>query len=196
MFGRKKREEEARIAAERKEARLTTSSVNDKLRAKIKELEVKLEAQRDDHNKVLRANSRGMTKKDESIEVLQEQIKVMEALENNRVEQQVTKIELDARDTILDAREAQYDSFEEELKTAKTEAEKLGEERYKTGYSDGLADGLRKIHEITAEDRKQAMQIAALAASSHTPEAASLVAEGIRSDMMALPTGPKKNAKK
>jgi chromosome segregation ATPase len=197
MFGKKKRELEMQLAAERKESRAIARSANDKLRLEIKTLKEKLEDQSDEHKKLIREINRSITKKDEENKNLREDVKVLKELENNRVEQQVTAIELEGKELLLDAREKQFKSFTEELKESKEAADALAEEKYKTGYSDGLADGLRKIHEITAEDRKQAMQVAALAASSHTPEAANIVAEGIRNDMMALPAGKtKKNAKK
>lgn len=132
-----------------------------------------------------REHNRTITKKNEAINELNDRLSVFQELENNRVEQQVTAIELSAREELLDAQEAQFSDFKKELKANKEEANELAEAKYKTGYSDGLADGLRKIYEITADDRKQAMQVAALAASSHTPKAAEKLADGIRTNLLA-----------
>ena len=50
-------------------------------------------------------------------------------------------------------------------------SENIGTENavdYKKGYADGISDGLRKIHEITAEDRNNLAKIAMISAGSHT----------------------------
>lgn len=55
----------------------------------------------------------------------------------------------------LDQREAELDNEENKLK--------------KVSFADGMAEGLRKAHDITKEDRKDAMKVAMVAAASHTP---------------------------
>lgn len=42
------------------------------------------------------------------------------------------------------------------------------EGKYKEGYSDGVADGVRKINEITAVDRENMAKVAMVSAASHT----------------------------
>lgn len=81
------------------------------------------------------------------------------------------KIENEDFETILDARKEAYDRRTEELN--KREAALVDEEdkKSKASYADGLADGLRRAHEITQSDRDNAMKVAMMAAASHsTPE--------------------------
>lgn len=82
------------------------------------------------------------------------------SLENDRdkieAEKRVIKVE---KEDLAEDRKL-YNHRTERLKKRETE---LGEEdnaQYKNGYSDGLADGLRKAHDITREDRKFLTMIA------------------------------------
>lgn len=155
----------------------------------IEDYKKTIENLEEDKKTLTRQNRAQQRRNDEKVEVLNEQLEAYEALQTDRLQVEKDKIELDSRDEMLTAKEAAYESFAKELKKVKEEAKTVADAAAKEGYSDGLADGLRKIGEITAEDRKQAMQVAALAASSHTPKAALKVAEGIRGDMMALNSG-------
>lgn len=156
----------------------------DHLKAEVKEYREDIEVLCEDSKSQGRQQTRALKKKNEEIEELREEITVYKDLENTRNNLISETIELEAQKKLLEAKEKQYSTFEKELKSAKADAKADAESKYQTGYSDGLADGLRKIHEITAEDRKQAMQVAALAASSHTPKAASKIAQGIQDSMM------------
>lgn len=187
MFGKRKAEQE-RLATEAKEKRKASRTVNDKLRTQIKDLQNAAEDQIDENKTLKRQQERTLAEKQHELDMLRDRVEILEKYEAEAKDLQVDRLDIESKEKLLEAKQAQFATFDKELKLAKTNGETLGEERYKTGYSDGLADGLRKIHEITAEDRKQAMQVAALAASSHTPDAASKVADGIRNNMM-LGTG-------
>lgn len=99
---------------------------------------------------------------------------------------EIREDELEVAANLLDVQKDKLDSKikaaqkENDARVAKLEekAETDGKAQYKNGYGDGVADGLRKAHEITAEDRRMAMQVAGLAAASHSTEASQKLAEG------------------
>lgn len=102
-------------------------------------------------------------------------------LENRRIEyysiqearlnnEEITSV-LNAREKILKSREDSLDKREKNI-NSKQEA------NYKSGYADGVSDGLRKIHEITAEDRQNLTRIAMVSAARGTDPAA---VEGVTS---------------
>lgn len=99
---------------------------------------------------------------DEKIEVLED--RVDESREIAKKE-----IELGDKEALLTALKEGLDTKEAKLK--EREARLLEEEdiKDKAAYADGLADGLRKAHEITEKDRENAMKIAMVSAASHTP---------------------------
>lgn len=167
-----------------------------KLKEENKRLKETLEDLKDFKTTSDREHNRVVSKKNARIDELDQEVKVLADNAHTFTDNLKFEAELATRETVLEAKETQFDTFQEELKKANDDSVVRAEKEYKTGYSDGLADGIRKVHEITAEDRKQAMQVAALAASSHTPAAAEKVADGIRSDMLGLGTGEKKAAKK
>lgn len=68
---------------------------------------------------------------------------------------------LKAKEESLDRREKLLDKREEKLADAE-ETKKMA------AYADGLADGLRKAHEITEKDRENALKVAMVSAASHT----------------------------
>lgn len=57
---------------------------------------------------------------------------------------------------------------EEKVKEREDNIGSEEESNYKKGYADGVADGLRKINEITQEDRKEMFKVAQISAASHT----------------------------
>ena len=87
-----------------------------------------------------------------------------------------TAADLNAREDSIIKREAKIRNREDLLESrVSTEDDK----RYKEGYADGVADGVRKISEITQVDRQNAMDIAMVSAASHTkPEIVKEVLDG------------------
>ena len=72
---------------------------------------------------------------------------------------------------MLEAKQEGLDRKEAKLKDRETRIGVEEDGEYKHGYADGVADGVRKISEITQKDRDGAMKIAMVAAASHTPVA-------------------------
>lgn len=142
-----------------------------------------------------KANVRAVEEKKAEINLLKNRIEVLEDLVEDSNDLQRKEVELEAREAILEASEATVDTFDAKLAEERQKAVELGDTKYKGGYADGLADGLRKAHEITAEDRRQSNQIAALAAASHQPDATKQIAAAIAKDVArALPSGQNLNA--
>ena len=121
---------------------------------------------------------KGIKKKEKTIEILDRELGDanlrVEVLEEERddvrdvVKQQIANAD---EESSLQAIKDGLDKREAKLKdrAARLEEDEAGE--YKKGYADGVADGVRKISEITQEDRNQAMKVAMVAAASHsTPE--------------------------
>ena len=109
-------------------------------------------------------NALALKKKNREIERLEAEVEVYEAdreeareLIKTGIKNEDRKEQLDAMDSALRSRENNINSKEET--------------NYKKGYADGIADGLRKISEITQGDRDNAMKIAMVSAASHTPTA-------------------------
>lgn len=149
--------------------------------ATLKEENESLKQDKKSLNQQLREQQR---KHDERFSLLSDKHQALEELHNDRLEVEKDKVALNERDNLITAREDAQESFEKEMKRMREEHKVEVEKQQKGWYADGLADGLRKGSELAAEERKQAMQVAALAASSHTPKAALKVAEGIRDGMM------------
>ena len=82
-----------------------------------------------------------------------------------RLENENTKADLDAREKVVAKREKTLTEREEKVATREASED---DKRYKEGYADGVSDGVRKIGEITAADRKDAMDVAKISAASHS----------------------------
>lgn len=110
-------------------------------------------------------------KKLRQIERLEAEVEVYEADREEARELIKTGIENEDQKAALDARKKQLDAKEATLRDRESKIDSKEETNYKKGYADGIADGLRKISEITAQDRQDAMKIAMVSAASHTPTA-------------------------
>lgn len=75
-----------------------------------------------------------------------------------KVEQANKQLKIDREDLEDEKKYVESKLARLEKRTARLEQEENDE--YKKGYSDGLADGLRKAHDITREDRKYLTMIA------------------------------------
>lgn len=133
-----------------------------------------------------------LTKHKNDLDKLSAEVKVLAGLNKDSTTNLKEKLALDLREEIVKVKEENFKGIAKALAEADEKAELTREEGFKKGYADGLADGLREATKITAEDRKMAMQIAAIAASSHTPDAATEIAKKMLGDVTnALPQGKK-----
>lgn len=78
------------------------------------------------------------------------------------------EIELRDNDAVLSAVKEGLDRREVNIAERLRAVEEEETDKYQEGYADGVADGLRKAHEITRKDREDAMKVAMVAAASHT----------------------------
>lgn len=108
---------------------------------------------------------------DREIERLNAKIEVLEE-ERDDVREVVKKsMENEDLTAMLTAKKDGLDKREAKLKDREAKVGNEEEGEYKRGYADGVADGVRKINEITQNDRDNAMKVAMVAAASHsTPE--------------------------
>lgn len=128
----------------------------------------------------------GIERKDKTIAKLEKKFEDYEESTERQIENLEAKIEVyeeerdEARDVVkeqiknadmkemLEAKKEGLDAKEAKLKDRETKLGTEEDKRYKEGYADGVADGVRKISEITATDRENAMKVAMVAAASHT----------------------------
>lgn len=132
------------------------------LKKAVKNRDSQIETLKEDHNDVV-------VKKDREIERLQAAVDVFE--EDREEARELIKANIKNEDQMA-ALEARKESLDAQAATLKERESKLldKEDRaQKAAYADGLADGLRKAHEITEKDRENAMKIAMVSAASHTP---------------------------
>ena len=139
-------------------------------------------ATQEHENLVHQLNTR-IKKLENQIETLKIERDVLKEHQSDAFEVERLTIKLEQREKLLKAREDAAKDIDEELKTLNKLADEAREEGIKKGYADGVADGLREATKITADDRRMMAQIAALAAASHTPEAASKLAEQVLTDV-------------
>jgi hypothetical protein len=112
---------------------------------------------------------------------------VLVKLKNDATTVKTLTLELEEREKLV---KTQEDNVEKQ-KVALDDEEKG---KYRSGYEDGVADGLRKGYDLTAQDRQQMAQIAALAAASHSDGASQTLAKEIaKSITHALPAGATKS---
>ena len=95
------------------------------------------------------------------IDVLEERIEDSRTLARK-------EIELSDKDAVLSAIKEGLDKRESKITERLRAVEEEETNKYQEGYADGVADGLRKAHEITENDRENAMRVAMIAAGSHS----------------------------
>ena len=142
---------------------------------------------------------KGLKKKEKEIESVKERLSDLDESSNNKINKlndiidvyeeerdearEVVKAQIENADTeaSLEAVKEAQDRREAALKDRAARLEEAEAGEYKKGYADGVADGVRKISEITQKDRDGAMKIAMVAAASHsTPEVIKELANGTK----------------
>lgn len=78
------------------------------------------------------------------------------------------KIEAEDLASALSKTKELQDKREKQLNERAEKIDSEEEANYVKGYADGIADGLRKVHEITEKDRDNLAKVAMVAAASHT----------------------------
>lgn len=132
------------------------------LRKENAKLEDRIEDLVSDHKRETKSYER-------QVERLQIEVDALEEARDDA--EKVIKLQVQLEDDVR-IQKAKKDSLtrlEDSLMERETKVTDSEEGRYKVGYADGVADGLRKVNEITAKDRENAMKIAMVSAASHTP---------------------------
>ncbi len=118
---------------------------------------------------------RKLTLKDNKITKLERELSKanteLEVLREDKEEaRDVLKAKIEAEDltSILAKTKQLQDKREEALNKRAEEIDSEEEANYVKGYADGIADGLRKVHEMTEKDRDNLAKVAMVAAASHT----------------------------
>lgn len=126
----------------------------------------KLEAEKD--TAALREAKQTIKDLKEDLKRTKTQVSVLEEEREEHREMYLLKLANEDVSRALDARRDSLRKDEKRIEEAEANLANAEEGNYKKGYADGVADGLRKVHEITAEDRENAMKIAMVSAASHT----------------------------
>lgn len=130
----------------------------------------------DEQKATIKKKNREIANLNAELEVLNKNKVDARKLVEDRIENENTSAELSSRQSRIYKREEALDKREEELNARETSED---DKRYKEGYADGVSDGVRKIGEITAADRKDAMDVAKISAASHSSsEAVKAVLDG------------------
>ena len=141
----------------------------EKQKVQIKDLK-KAVANRDDQIAELKENHElALKKKNREIERLEAEVDVYENDREEARELIKTTIKNEDQAAALEARKESLDAQAATLKDRESKLLDKEDRAQKAAYADGLADGLRKAHEITEKDRENAMKIAMVSAASHTP---------------------------
>lgn len=136
---------------------------------RVDNLEKSIERKNRESEKLNRTYGNTIEDKNEEIQRLKTKVSVLE--EERDDIREVVKQSMENEDTaaVLSAKEDIIEKREEALAEREKELNDKEEKNYKSGYADGSADMARKIGEITQADRDNAMKVALVAASSHTP---------------------------
>lgn len=113
----------------------------------------------------IKSKNRKIAELEVELEVLNKQKSEARDVVVGRLANEEKSTELSERQSRIYKREESLDKREEELEARTTSED---DKRYKEGYADGVSDGVRKIGEITAADRKDAMDVAKISAASHS----------------------------
>ena len=140
---------------------------NKELEKKVSDLELTKKLTKGKHVKELSEKERKVARLTSRVELLEQKLKdsqeetyYYKSLDNDREQIIKDKKALAADKEDLDEEVKLYVRRTERLEKREKRLTEEENDEYKKGYSDGLADGLRKAHDITREDRKYMTMIA------------------------------------
>lgn len=143
-----------------------------------------LEETVDEKNARIKKLQRELTEKNTELEVLNKQKSDARDVVTKRLANENIASDLKAREELVAKRETKVQTREDAVSNSEVSEE---DKQYKSGYADGIADGVRKIGEITQVDRQNAMDVAMVSAASHTqPETVKAVLDGSKAIKSSL----------
>jgi len=146
----------------------------------VEELQIKTNEQ----STKIKKQAREIAAKDVEIEVLTKQKSDARDVVTKRLANENIAADLKAREELVAKRETKVQTREDAVSNSEVSEE---DKQYKSGYADGIADGVRKIGEITQVDRQNAMDVAMVSAASHTqPETVKAVLDGSKAIKSSL----------
>lgn len=119
----------------------------------------------DENKRTIKAKNRKIAELEVELEVANKNKQDARDVVVGRLANEEKSVELKEKETALDKKAKSLTEREEQLEARTTSED---DKRYKEGYADGVSDGVRKIGEITAADRKDAMDVAKISAASHS----------------------------
>lgn len=140
---------------------------NQELEKKVNDLKLTKRLERGKYEKELTLKDKEISKLESKVELVTQQLEDMkksrdyfQGLKNDRDEIERNKKVLKIEKEDLEEDKKLYEHRLARLSKRESRLEVEENDEYKKGYSDGLADGLRKAHDITREDRKYLTMIA------------------------------------
>jgi hypothetical protein len=132
----------------------------------------------------LKKKNREIANLNTELEVLNKQKNDARDVVTKRLANENIAADLKAREELVAKRETKVQTREDAVSNSEVSEE---DKQYKSGYADGIADGVRKIGEITQVDRQNAMDVAMVSAASHTqPETVKAVLDGSKAIKSSL----------
>lgn len=132
----------------------------------------------------LKKKNREIANLNTELEVLNKQKNDARDVVTKRLANENIAADLKAREELVAKRETKVQTREDAVSNSEVSEE---DKQYKSGYADGIADGVRKIGEITQVDRQNAMDVAMVSAASHTqPETVKVVLDGSKAIKSSL----------
>lgn len=128
---------------------------------KVEDLENEVE----ENEETIKSKNRKIRTLETELEVLNKQKSDARDVVTKRLANEDKASELNTRELAVYKKEEKLEKREAVLAESENNTE---DKNYKSGYADGVSDGVRKIGEITAADRKDAMDVAKISAASHT----------------------------
>lgn len=119
----------------------------------------------DEQKATIKSKNRKIAELEVELEVLNKQKTDARDVVTKRLANENVAADLNAREELVAKREKTVNEREEKVAAKEVSEE---DKQYKAGYADGVSDGVRKIGEITAADRKDAMDVAKISAASHS----------------------------
>ena len=119
----------------------------------------------DENKATIKKKNREIANLNVELEVLNKQKTDARDVVTKRLANENVAADLKAREELVAKRESKLAEREEKVVTTEISTK---DSQYKAGYADGVSDGVRKIGEITQQDRDNAMDVAKISAASHS----------------------------
>jgi hypothetical protein len=171
--------------AERAAKREANTAAKKKILALQEEIEAVKKANTKQTEELMDSKDKEVKKVTTENEGLKTKIEALEEAAEASIDIHKRTIILEKKEAMFEAQEEANKTLAKQFKELKDDTETAKQAEYTKGYADGLSDGIRKGIDASQEDRKHLAQVAMVAAASHTPAAAEIVAQEFKNALPA-----------